>query len=335
MVKKITYAFLAIFLLLTIVGIFGIRHFNNLWFKETPNYLIYSSEAKPMDFRWSSNTYGDYFEPHEAMLIPVQMAGIVNPLYFQFDTGAPTTLIYGNTLKSLGEAGIDVAEIAKGDRRYVQSLDFVLGGNNTSAAMIQILENYGNPIDQSDTTRALKIGTIGADFMDQRITLIDFKNEVIQIYNERPHWMSSLSGFQAFAFDGRRFMLPTQIAGKELELFYDSGCSAFGLITSKKRFDDYTDEKEKEVKYEGKRFGESLTIHHKSSNETMEIGHATLPLKRISYVDIYADYQRFMTPFTRIGGWLGNKPFTESTLILDTKKEEFIVIESTDNYQKQ
>lgn len=325
---------MGLFLLLVIAGMIGIKYFNNLWFKDTPNYLIYSSEAKPMDFRWSSNTYGDYFEPHEAILIPVKIKGILNPLYFQFDTGAPTTFIYGNTLKSLRDAGVAIEETVKEGRPYVQSLDFVLGGNNTSAAMIQILENYGNLIDQKDTTRAVKIGTIGADFMDQRITLIDFKNEVIQVYNERPHWMSSLPGFQAFAFEGRRFMLPTQIAGKELELFYDSGSSAFGLITSKKRFDDYTDKNEEEVKYDGNRLDESLTIHHKSSNEIMEIGHATLPLKRISYVDIYADYQRFMTPFTRIGGWLGNKPFTESTLILDTKKEEFIVIESTDNYQK-
>jgi hypothetical protein len=34
-----------------------------------------------------------------------------------------------------------------------------------------------------------------------------------------------------------------------------------------------------------------------------------------------------MTPFTKIGGWLGNKPFVESTLILDTQKQAFMVIE--------
>ncbi|MGK0388409.1 MAG: hypothetical protein ACI94Y_001138 [Maribacter sp.] len=44
---------------------------------------------------------------------------------------------------------------------------------------------------------------------------------------------------------------------------------------------------------------------------------------------MYADYQKIMTSFTRIGGWLGNKPFTKNTLILDTQEQEFIVFESS------
>jgi hypothetical protein len=33
-----------------------------------------------------------------------------------------------------------------------------------------------------------------------------------------------------------------------------------------------------------------------------------------------------MAPFSKIGGWLGNKPFTEYILFLDTKAEEFLVV---------
>jgi len=51
-----------------------------------------------------------------------------------------------------------------------------------------------------------------------------------------------------------------------------------------------------------------------------------LDLKRISYVDMYTKYQKFIAPFSKIQGWLGNKPFTESILILDTKAEEFVVV---------
>ena len=41
---------------------------------------------------------------------------------------------------------------------------------------------------------------------------------------------------------------------------------------------------------------------------------------------MYTKLQPLMTPFTRIGGWLGNQALNESALILDTKTEEFIVI---------
>jgi hypothetical protein len=38
-----------------------------------------------------------------------------------------------------------------------------------------------------------------------------------------------------------------------------------------------------------------------------------------------------MLPFTRIGGRLGNKPFTNSVLIINTRKEEFTVTKSLNN----
>jgi len=43
---------------------------------------------------------------------------------------------------------------------------------------------------------------------------------------------------------------------------------------------------------------------------------------------MYTPIQPLVTPFTRIGGWLGNQPFNESILILDTKTEEFIIVKN-------
>jgi len=112
-----------------------------------------------------------------------------------------------------------------------------------------------------------------------------------------------------------------------LELFFDTGSSAFGLITSKKRYEKFTDKVINPVRVEVNSWGEKLTIQHKDTEKRMEIGSANLGLKRVSYVDIYASFQHFLTPFTRIGGWLGNKPFLNSKMIIDGINEEFIVIE--------
>ena len=254
---------------------------------------------------------------------------MAHKFYFQFDTGAPSTLIYGNTLKSLINYGLDAKEIEKEEKKFIENINFNLGGNHINAAMIEILPDYGKAFEPTDTIKGIKIGSIGADFMDQQITLIDFKNQFIRLYKQRPKWMSSLSGFEPFDFKGRRFMLPSKIGNKKLELFYDSGSSAFGLITSKHRYKKYSNKNIEEIKYGANSWGNTLNICHKATDEMMEIGGAGLELQRISYVDMYANLQRFITPFTKIGGWLGNKPFTESTLILDTKAQEFIVVESS------
>lgn len=300
-----------------------------MWFKDTPNYLTFYSDSKPINFDWVENTYEGFIEPHDAIIIPVRIKGISYKFYLQFDTGSQSTLIYRNALKSLKESGTSIKEITKDGKQYVQNIDLLLGGSEINMTMIKILENYGSSFNKNDTINKIVLGTLGADFMDKRITLVDFKNQFIQIYNERPKWMVALTNFKPFNFKGRRFMLPAKIDGKKLELFYDSGSSAFGLITSKNRYDNYTDKVIKEIEYDANRFGDALPIHHKPTDMILEIGSVDLGLKRVSYVDMYANYQKFMTPFTRIGGWLGNKPFTESTLILDTKKQEFIIIKSS------
>ncbi len=333
MKKKIGYTLLTILVLFIIVGFIGIRKFNKALFTEKPNYLEYTSEAKPIHFEWVNDSIGDLYEPKTALIIPLKIDSFSNNFYFQFDTGSPYSFIYENGLKSLKEAGLNFKEVIKKENRYIESLSFTLGGNHIKASMILILENYGTSFNKNDTISKISIGTIGSDFMDQRITAIDFKNQNLQFYNERPQWMASISGFKPFDFKGRRFMLPATINGKELELFYDSGCSAFGLITAKNRFDNYTDINTKEIKYEGNRWGDQLPIHHKKSDKMIKTGNAILELRRISYVDMYTKYQKFMTPFTRVGGWLGNLPFVESTLILDTKKEEFIILKSTNSPQ--
>ncbi|TMM53282.1 hypothetical protein FEE95_19640 [Maribacter algarum] len=328
LLKRTGYTLLVLLTLSAAAGYVGMRKFNNSLFKETPNYLVYTSQPKPISFEWANDSVGDYFETKVAIRVPLKIKGIPHNFYFQFDTGAPTTIIYGNTLRSLKLIKKDFSTISKDENLYLDSLNITLGGNEIHASMLELLEGYGDSFDINDTIKAVNLGTLGADFLDKKITLIDFKNQFIRSYDERPKWMNSLGDFNTFEFKGRRIMLPARINDQELELFYDSGSSTFGLITSKNRYDNYTDENQEEIRYNANKFGDPIPICHRSTTRMMEIGNSNLNLKRISYVDMYAKYQRFITPFTRIGGWLGNRPFDQNTLILDTQREEFIIIES-------
>lgn len=327
--KIVGYIVLVILILTVIGGFIGMRKFNDSFFNLSPNHLVYSSESKPIYFDWANDSIGDYFETQVAITIPVKLEGLAHKFYFQFDTGAPTTIIYGTTLASLQKIKADFKTSTKGKTRYLEGLDMLLGENRVNASTLSILEDYGDSFDKNDTIKPINLGTLGANFMDKKITVIDFKNQYLQVYDNRPEWMTSLSGFKPFDFRGRRFMLPARIKGKDLELFYDSGASTFGLITTKNRYDSYTNEAQEEVRYNANKFGDPVPICHRRTSTKIEIGNANLNLKRISYVDMYAKFQGLMTPFTRIGGWLGNRPFDQNTVIFDTKKEEFIVIESS------
>jgi hypothetical protein len=141
--------------------------------------------------------------------------------------------------------------------------------------------------------------------------------------------MASLSGFTTFDYTPRRrIMLPVIVDNKDYEFLYDSGCSAIGLITPNNRFVKYTDENTKEIAYDANSWGSGIPMRNKTSDKTFAIGNTNLSLKRVTYVDMYTSMQGLSTPFTRIGGWLGNQPFNESTLILDTINEEFVIIQN-------
>ena len=93
--KGIGYFLLMILLLVITVGCFGIRKFNNSFFKERSDHLMYTSQPKPIQFDWVNDTIDNYFETHIAITIPVRIEGLPHQFYVQFDTGVPTTIFYG------------------------------------------------------------------------------------------------------------------------------------------------------------------------------------------------------------------------------------------------
>ncbi|MEM9362141.1 MAG: hypothetical protein AAGA43_05870 [Bacteroidota bacterium] len=327
MKKKIGYALLILVVLSLSTGFYFIRKFNNAFFKEKSFYLTYEYEPKPIHFEWAANTIGSHAEeePIAAMVFPVKIDGLAHQFHMQFDTGSPHSFLYENDIKSLQALGLKLKEVKKGEERFVEHIAFRLGNNHIKASMVKVLANYGNTFDENDTISKIGIGTIGNDFIANRITAIDFKAQKLTLFNQRPDWMYNQSGFKPFDFTGRRIMLPVQIENNDYVLFYDSGCSAFGLITIKSRFDAYSDPNAKTIAYDAKSWSNSIPVVSKTSSQPMTMGNTTLSLRRVSFIDMYPAMQPLATPFTKIDGWLGNQPFIERTLILDTKKEEFLV----------
>lgn len=327
MKKIIGYSVLGLIGLALILGIFGIRKFNNKYFKERPVYLELSHESQPMDFKWTHQKVDEgHIEYQSGILIPVQIDSLQHNLNMQFDTGAPDSFFYEKDLISLRNLGYDIEEVQKDGFRFVESLKLNLGGKPVTLSMVKIYPNYGNTFSAEFNPKTnIIIGTIGSDILVDRITSIDFKNKTIQFFEKRPEWMQNLDGFQTFDFPGRRIMLPAIVDGKEYEFLYDSGCSAFGLITTKNRFEKYTDVATPVKRFGAKSWEDKFYINSKASDYPLTIGGAQLRMNRVSCVDMYAFLQPLVTPFTRIGGWMGNQAINESKLILDTKTKEFLI----------
>jgi hypothetical protein len=78
--------------------------------KFTPpeNALSVSSMATEVPIRWLA-TNGN---PHAALLLPVKLDGIADTFYMQLDLGSPSTVFYGNAIRSVLEQRCARDEIA-------------------------------------------------------------------------------------------------------------------------------------------------------------------------------------------------------------------------------
>ena len=323
--RKLLYVFLWSVVIVVSGGFGTFQYFKYQFFAEKPNDLRFESELQAFDFRWSQNKFGEYYEPHAAMLFPVTIPGIDSQLYMQFDTGSPSSFLKIGAIKEMRRQGVEFNTTDQDGSVKINDLKIHVGANQVVLQPVSISSGELE-IDWKNPNAINIIGTLGADFIDQKVCAIDFVNQEIRLFESRPQELNSLGTFKPFTFKGRRIMLPAMIDGVEMEVFYDSGCSAFGLLTSKYHFDRYAAPGSMEVCHNANRHGDPVFVHHRKCDLEVEFGETRIPVFRVSYAELYTFAQSTVGRMIN-GGFWGNKSFVESrsTLILDTRENEFLV----------
>ncbi|MCR9245135.1 MAG: erythromycin esterase family protein [bacterium] len=323
--RKALYVLFGLLLFLVVSAVGGMVYIKSWWFQERPNTLAFVGELHTIPFEWTATTDNGHTEPHAATLIPVTLPGLQKKFYMQFDTGSPYTFVRSGALESLRQRGHAHEVRVEEDRSVVERLELDVGGNRVVLNSGHVLERTAT-IDWEDPDSIAILGSFGTDLLAEKVCAIDFPAQQLQLYRTRPESLTALGEFVPFDFSGRRIMLPSTIAGTEQDVFYDSGCSAFGLLTSKYHFDRFTDPNVAEIQYSANRFGDSIPVHHKPCSGNLRLGTVELPLERVSYVELYEFFQATLGRFSFFGGFLGNKALLESTLILDTEASEFLLV---------
>jgi hypothetical protein len=332
--KKIVKAVGILIAILLIFFTADIIYFNNIFFAERPKNLSLVTDYRPIKFGLSSfKTPQGFTIEKAAMVIPAEIEKIPNRLYFQFDTGAPTTITYENSLNSLKRIGLKVDISQIDGRTFINELTIKLGGSEMTIKMIEVVQYSGGEFfTEKDSINYSRIGSIGTDFISDHLIEIDFKNFKIQFYEEREDWMLDGRKFESFDFSGRKLMLPCKIDNKKQIMYYDSGCSSYGLLTTKGIYKKYSKTNSKEVKYELSSLGraswwsEPIQIHENRTDKFMSISGQNIAINKVGYVGIFEDLQGMIKPFTKIDGWLGNIPFLDCSLVFDAPNEEFLIV---------
>ena len=289
--KKIVLTILIV-LVLAILG--GYIYFNQ---KFTPdeNYLSVANESGNIQMEWLG-------KEKNVLLLPMHFESDPVTYYMQFDTGSQYTVFYSTAIKS-------IKQISTNGETYKAS--FYIGKTKVSSDKFKV---YNLQSDANDTLKI--IGTIGSDILEKRKILINFKENYISLNLLKTPVQFQNKLFD-FKFKKRKIVFKGLLKGQEENFLFDTGTSAYELLTNKEIWDNLKLPNSKVTIEKSQSWDRVLTAFTSQSNQKIQISNHEIPLNNVTYVEGFSQTQYSMMKFSGMTGMLGNKIFLGNSLYFD------------------
>lgn len=306
---------------LLIVAAIGAYVFFKKSFTPDPNYLELTEASGHIPIQWTKSPYSDI----AGLLLPVKIKGIPHTFYMQFDTGAPSTLLYDKTLLTIQKQFPNqILGLDSTSNTTAQTLQ--VGDLTIHSKQFKLYDRGVDSIDWNDST-IIRIGTLGADIIDKKLTVFDFKNHCIYFGDEAPDLGKKLV-FHPLKYKMRKVMLPATIAGKKRKLLHDSGTSGFELITNKKNWDKLSKKSaHPEEAFKVKSWKRQLTAYNIASDKEIVFKPLAISLDQVTYIKGASAMQKIGMRLTGMGGMIGNQLFMNKVLVLDCKNRRYAILD--------
>lgn len=306
--------------LLVIMAIGGFIFFKKA-FQPKPNYLELTEASGAVPITWSKSAQSDY----AGLLLPVHIKGIPRTFYLQFDTGSPSTLLYKQSMRSIQtQYPAQFAAIDSNANTIKQTL--IIGEMEIHSNQFQLYERGEKPINWADSSR-IRIGTLGADMIEKKLTIFDFKKQTCYFGDKLPDCYPEID-FHELKFKLRKVLLPAEVAGQKRNLLHDSGTSGFDLITNKKNWHKLAvPDAQGEEAFKVRSWKKQLTAYNIASDQQINFASANVNLTQVTYIKGTSFMQRAGMRATGLGGLIGNQLFMGKVLILDCQNKRYGILD--------
>jgi hypothetical protein len=271
------------------------------------------------EFEWAAWSYNGKKIKKAAILLPIKIKGFRNKkLYLQLDTGLDVSTIYGVAYGSLisrkpQNFNLGVDKIFLPGVVATKKIDnFPFALNNTLGQKIN--RNTNQPI----------IGSIGLNFFDKRILVIDFPRKRYLIADKLENVPSSITAsLQSTPLEYRngKIFLTAYILGQPLDaLVFDTGSSSQPIMLAKQDWEKFVQVKSiHEANHtQFSSWGNTIDCYSALLKGAISIGNFRVE-KTSGY---YCDFGEKEAPgdFTKwpfkINGYIGNALFYDSSIIV-------------------
>lgn len=306
---------------LIVVGAVGAYFYFKKAFKPDPNYLELTEASGAVPIEWAKSKNSDI----AAMYLPIQFPGVPDTFYLQFDTGAPSTLLYKKSMLAIRERYPDQMGFLD-TTSITTEQTFLLGEMEVHSPRFKLYERGEKSIDW-ESGKKVKIGTLGADILDKKLTVMDFEKHRCFFGSQLPEFGQDLE-FHELKFNLRKVLIPAEVAGKKRKLLHDSGTSGFDFITDKRNWKKLSKSgAEPEEAFKVRSWKKQLTAFNIASDQEIDFESMSIPLSQVTYIEGTSFLQRMGVRITGMGGMIGNQLFLGKVLILDCPNRKYALVE--------
>jgi hypothetical protein len=288
-------------------------------FAALPNDLQHISGPIVVPFEWVAHKQDGVTLPYAAMLVPVNIGGCKSKFRMQFDLGATSSLLYRKKIDDLGQRCAVPPMIERDGQRYALNMDIGIGEALIYAAEIHQRNTGGTGIDWSQPEKLETVGTLGSDLIDGKWLVLDYPARKIIISDSLPSEYSQPPSWGTFTFENRRVMLAAKVDGRDTRLYFDTGTSAFELLTSAGTWEALAAPNAKPDVLTMNSWGRPLTAYRVKSDKEIEVAGTKLPLGHVTRIEGASVMQNLLGRVINMGGMTGNALFVEKVLGLDVK----------------
>lgn len=308
----------------------GYLYLKYSFFVPPKNQLTVENSEKFIPFKWDSTKINNEINRYAAILLPVKIKDCPKTFYMQFDLGTPSTEFYKNKLEAINQKFNNIPFETKDGKTILTNYTFHINDLALTSRRLKVNQYDSSTINWNDSTSFEIIGTVGNDFIENKVLIIDYPNSKILLSNKTPDSLLTKTKFTKFTYTNRKIFIPAKIGNDETDLFFDTGASTFELVTTKAKWKKLAARDAKVYSYALTSWGKNDMYFTSATNDSIKFGNGSYPIRNVTYQENSNKFANWATPIfmkiISVGGLSGNKLFLDKTIIFDTKNLDFGIV---------
>lgn len=287
--------------------------------------------AAPLEvsFRWKTLRFGASADPHGAMLVPVRLPGMTAEVYLQLDLGSRRSMLYSAFWERwvADYAGPREVRVQDGMGRYLPEQLLTLGDARIVVPRLWLRNRQvSRPTADPDARLPEAVGTLGTDLLGTRALVIDYPGQTLRLLAQLPKdWHDRLRWVPMVVRNGR-YLVQMKVQGRSRRLIFDTGSSAFALLTSPREWRRLARPGALVEQLPVPSWDDTLEVLRTASDAGLAIGRLELPIGQVSCIPQLRWTLVLALWWLNVDGLIGNQAFLRHVVVLDPARGRFGVV---------